>query len=1338
MSTLGRSILLMAVALLVCPDLGLAQEPLGVVTTLSGQATRTASATPDAPAPLRFKDGVFGADTIRTAEHAFVRMLLERKAVLTVRELSVLRIAEDATQATVDLRSGGIAFSVARPRLRPGEAVLIHTPNAVAAVRGTSIVVETQGAVSHFHVLTGTLDVAARANPTAWQRLQAPASLTVTGAVVGTARGLDAGTRGRLTADYLGLRVAEPGAPAEVVAQEQAKAVLLARLIGGDGAGGEGDPIEMLAVPEVPVTQAAPGMQSPAQAPVAPPVTPSAPAATPVTPPPLQSWNNQTATVTGDLYNVPGATTGSLASGIASATGSAVTVTNEVVDVTGALTATATTPLVALQSSTLAARTLASVQVGSLSLTGGPLLDTVGGGVSTTDDLVRVMSGGGLAGPAAGPLLSLSGTSLNVGNGSGDRLLELAGAGSRVNLGGALLAASASTVTLTGTSLVEVSTGAALTAAGASPLVSLTGGALVLNSAATGFLWSSAAGSTLGGGLLHTSGTNINAAIASPGDLLRVTGPLSSPSTSPLFSLAGGNVRARNLGVVSSGAGILTLGGAFLDRSGTGNTLVTTDDLLNVSAGGRLVAGGTAPLLRFTDTTVNVGNGSGDQLFQLTGAGSAASLVGGLLEASSTAFTLTGSALVDVSAGAVLTATGSGPVAALSGGSVSLGGAAGFLVSSTGASQIAGSLLRTANTSVTTTSNLVGVSGSLTDTGSTPLLDLTGGAVSARNGVLVSTANGRLSLTGPALARVGGTLTTTDDLFNVSGGGRLTSAGTGALLGFANATVNVGNASGDQLFVVTGTGSAATLAGPVLDASNTALTLTGSAFVEVSSGATLTAPSATPLTALSGGALSLGGAAGFLVSSTGPSTMGGSLLRTTGTGVTTTGNLVTVSGSLTDTGTDALLDLTGGTVSGRNGVAVSSANGRLGLNGSVLRRTGGSLAVTDDLVSITAGGRLTDTGTGPLLILANATLSVGNGSGDQLFVVNGAGSRATLAGPLLSAAGSALSLTGAALVEVSSSATLTGTSTQRLVSLSGGTLTLGSAASAFLLNTSGTATLAGGLLDTTGTDVTAAGDFVRALGGGRVVVTGSTAPLLSLTGGTHQFGATGNIYRLSGTATAVDPLSGLTLGTAQPIQAAGSLFEAVGATATTQRAVRLDVALLQASAPLLSLRANGAVASGLTTTSNAIDLTSRAKLNATAPVIALDGSRLTVTNASVVNVAGGSYLGVAGNLLSVANGSQLSVINGTLLFAAGGSVVNVSGALLSFGGTGSTVTVSNALCPCTLIGGIPVRLSGGALAANVSITNPIQNAAGNTVSIAAGAAAIRVDGATTRVTVSGQ
>jgi hypothetical protein len=1144
MSTLARAILVLGASLLACPTLVAAQEPVGVVTTLTGQATRTASAQPDSPAPLRFKDGVFGADTIRTAERAFVRMLLERKAVLTVRELSVLRISDDATQAVVDLRSGGIAFSVARPRLRPGESVLIHTPNAVAAVRGTSIVVETQGTTSRFHVLTGTLDVASRANPTGWQRLQAPASLTVTGDVVGAPQTLDSGTRASLATLYFGLHVSEPTAPAEVVAQEQAKAVLLARLIIGEGSGG--DQLELPTAAGASDAQPTAGMQSPTQVPLSPQVPPAAPAAVPG---PLNVWSNETATVTGDLLNVPATT--NLTRSLAGATSSTVTVTNEVVDVTGTLTAGAAGPFVALQSSTLTSRTLAAVPGGSLTLNGGALLQATGSVLSTSDDLLRVTGGGDLLRPGAAPLLSLSGATLNVGNGAGDRLLELTGAGSRVSLGGSLLGATTSTVRLTGTSLVEVTTGAALDVAGASPLVGLTGGSLTLGSA-TGFLFSSATGSTLGGGLLDTAGTPINSGVASPGNLLSVSGPLASPSADPLFSLAGGDVRVRNLGVVSSGAGVLTLGGAFLDRSGSGQTLTTTDDLLNVS-----------------------------------------------------------------------------------------------------------------------------------------------------------------------------------------GGGRLTGTGTGALLGFANTTVNVGNAASDQLFVVTGAGSAATLAGPVLDATNTAFTTTGGSLVEVSSAATLTSTSAAPLASLTGGSLSTGAGAGFLFSSTGLSTIGGGLLETTGATVTTTGNLLTVSGRLTATGADALFDITGGTVSARNGVALSSAAARLALGGPALSLDGSTLTTIDDLFSITAGARLTDTTAAALLDFTNSTVAIGNAGGDQLFVVNGAGSQAALAGPLLTASGGGLAFRGTALVEVSGGATLTDTAAAPLLSLSGGTLTLNGAANAFLLNSAATATLAGGLLETTGTDITAAGDFVRALGNARIVMIGSTAPLLSLTGGTHQFGAAGNIYRLSGTATALDPVSGLTLGTEEPIRGGGSLFEAVGATATTQRAVRLDVALLQASAPLLNLRANGGVASQLTTSTNTIDLTSRVRLNATAPVIALDGSRLTVTG-SVVNVAGGSYLGVTGNLLSVANGSQISVTNGALLYAAGGSLVNISGALLSFGGAGNTVTVNNAFCPCTIIGGIPVRLSGGAVAANVSITNPVKNAAGNTLTIAPNAAAIRVDGAGTRVTISGQ
>ena len=54
MSTVRQRVLAVALVLLACPGLGMAQEPVGVVTTLAGHATRTASAPGQTPAPLRF------------------------------------------------------------------------------------------------------------------------------------------------------------------------------------------------------------------------------------------------------------------------------------------------------------------------------------------------------------------------------------------------------------------------------------------------------------------------------------------------------------------------------------------------------------------------------------------------------------------------------------------------------------------------------------------------------------------------------------------------------------------------------------------------------------------------------------------------------------------------------------------------------------------------------------------------------------------------------------------------------------------------------------------------------------------------------------------------------------------------------------------------------------------------------------------------------------------------------------------------------------------------------------------------------------------------------------
>jgi FecR protein len=130
-------------ALLLFPSLAPGQtgQGVGVISTISGQATISRTSLPQ-PVPLQFKDSVFDRDRISTAENSTVKVLMGGKALVTVRELSVLTITEELGRSTVDLQSGKIALGVVRQRMRPGESIEVKTHNAVAAVRGTVIVVE--------------------------------------------------------------------------------------------------------------------------------------------------------------------------------------------------------------------------------------------------------------------------------------------------------------------------------------------------------------------------------------------------------------------------------------------------------------------------------------------------------------------------------------------------------------------------------------------------------------------------------------------------------------------------------------------------------------------------------------------------------------------------------------------------------------------------------------------------------------------------------------------------------------------------------------------------------------------------------------------------------------------------------------------------------------------------------------------------------------------------------------------------------------------------------------------------------------------------------------------
>ena len=501
-------------------------------------------------------------------------------------------------------------------------------------------------------------------------------------------------------------------------------------------------------------------------------------------------------------------------------------------------------------------------------------------------------------------------------------------------------------------------------------------------------------------------------------------------------------------------------------------------------------------------------------------------------------------------------------------------------------------------------------------------------------------------------------------------------------------------------------GGALSLTGALLDAVNSAFTVRGSALLDARAGSSLVASGASPLVSLTGGFLLLGpGANGFSFASGSTATLGGSLLRSDGSGVTGLGDLVSVKAATLSIGQGGpALDIHDAAVIGLNPGSVG-AGGQLSLGAGFAHLSGGTLFAPDHFLKV-SGGSLINAGAASLLDFSHARVGVGL-------------------------------LGGGALLEAAGSASITDTTGHALAHLDGGSLVLSPGTKGFVVGGQSRLDLQAGLLEASDAAITSSDDFVLTSGQGRIVESASSAPLLSITGGTHRIATAGSIVHLVGTASALDPTSGLVVGTERPLAPGGVLLDMAGASVTAGRAVTVDVALLEASAPLLRLRAdaNGQGAA-FTTSANTLDLTSKTKLDTTATLVSLDQSRLTINNAALAAVAGGSYLRTAGDFVTLANGSTLTINNGVLLFASGGAIVNIRGALIAFGGTpGNTVSVSNQLAFVN-IGGIPVALTGGALAGNVLISGAAIKNAG-LGSITPNKALIRVDGAATHLTIGG-
>ena len=134
-----------------------AQEKVGVVTTVVGPVTVARASLP--PEPLKFKDDVFVRDRVITGEQAITRILLGGKVIITAREHSTLTITETLGLSTIHLTGGRIAVAVEKSKMKPGERVEIRTPNAVAGVRGTVLIVEVETNVSTVTVLRGLVHV---------------------------------------------------------------------------------------------------------------------------------------------------------------------------------------------------------------------------------------------------------------------------------------------------------------------------------------------------------------------------------------------------------------------------------------------------------------------------------------------------------------------------------------------------------------------------------------------------------------------------------------------------------------------------------------------------------------------------------------------------------------------------------------------------------------------------------------------------------------------------------------------------------------------------------------------------------------------------------------------------------------------------------------------------------------------------------------------------------------------------------------------------------------------------------------------------------------------------
>src|SRR6266850_5897232 len=162
-------------------------------------------------------------------------------------------------------------------------------------------------------------------------------------------------------------------------------------------------------------------------------------------------------------------------------------------------------------------------------------------------------------------------------------------------------------------------------------------------------------------------------------------------------------------------------------------------------------------------------------------------------------------------------------------------------------------------------------------------------------------------------------------------------------------------------------------------------------------------------------------------------TLPGPLLKLTDSSVQAGDAFLSVAGRVTSTSPQPFIDLDPAMVMAPgNLVEVVGPNGTLGLAGTLVKNTGGTVNVGGSVVSVSQGGTLTSTGQGPLVQLNGTTMTASS----LLSVVGSVGdssSSATLRGALLSTQGGSLNISGIALADISNGGRVSSSSTQPFV-----------------------------------------------------------------------------------------------------------------------------------------------------------------------------------------------------------------------------------------------------------------------------------------------------------------